>query len=311
MSETRVVSIGIAIALGLLSVLLAVGLGSAIMYYTGVVAGRDNTIQTLTAEKTQLGSWLEGNMSLLQAALIERGSIETKLDDPRSGLPGIQSNFTSVLDALEALNASRTRPALDLSIIAEDDPVRNTGIMALGILPAGQSPSPYYQPGTDLVAHYKVTIAYNGIPVQPNFLVLQVLKRTVYNPSSKQFPDETLASKLTDASSDFVMMVRSGSPGVAELDVYYVGPLNSEHVAEYTLVITSMLRIGTDVVYGTSLQSLCMLGWSMDPYYPPASTVLPDGTTHRFWVNPLGTFISCDEAVLWQRIKLGLRVPQG
>jgi len=311
MSETKVVSRGTAIALVLLSILLAVGMGGAIIYYTGVVAGKDNTIQTLTAQKDQLGAWLDGNMSLLQAALIERGSIETKLDDLRSGLPGIQSNFTSVLAALAALNATRTRPSLDLSTIAEDDPVRNTGIMALGILPAGQSPGAYFQPGTDLIAHYKVTIAYNGVPVQPTYLVLQVIKKTVYNPSSKQFPDETLASELTDASSDFVMIIRTVSPGVAELDVYYVGPLDGEHVADYTLVIVGILRIGTDIVYGTSLQSLCMLGWSMDPCYPLASTVLPDGTTYRFWVNPLGTSISCDEAVLWQRIRLGLPVPPG
>jgi len=250
-------------------------------------------------------------MSLLQAALIERGSIETKLDDLRSGLPGIQSNFTSVLAALAALNASRIKPALDLSTVAEDDPVRNTAIMALGILPAGQSPGSLYQPGTDLIARYKATITYNGVPVQPTYLVLQVLKKTVYNPSPKQFPAETLASELTDASSDFVMVIRYGSPGVVELDVYYVGPLNSEHVADYTLVIMGISRIGTDIIYGTSLQSLCVLGWSMDPYYPPASTMLPDGTTYRFWVNPLGAFVSCDEAVLWQRIRLGLPVPPG
>jgi len=60
MSETKVVSRGTAIALGLLSILLAVGMGGAVIYYTGVVAGKDNTIQALTAEKNQLGAWLDG-----------------------------------------------------------------------------------------------------------------------------------------------------------------------------------------------------------------------------------------------------------
>jgi hypothetical protein len=310
MSETRVVSRGIAIALGVLSILLVVGLGGAIIYYTGVVAGRDNTIQTLTVEKTQLGTWLEGNMSLLQAALIERVSIETKLDNPKSGLPGIQSNFTSVLAALEALRTSQTKPALDVSTVAEDDPIRNTGIMALGILPTGHPAGPYYQLGTDLIAHYKATITYNGIPVQPTYLILQVVKRTVYNPSSKQFSDETLASELTDASADFVMIIRPITPGVVELDVYYIGPLDNEHVAQYTLVIAGGLRLGTTTVWGTSLQSLCVLGWSMDPA-GTASEVLPDGSTYYGWANPLGSFVSCDEAVFWQRIWLGLPVPQG
>ena len=311
MSETKVVSRGIAIALGVLSILLVVGLGGAIIYYTGVVAGRDNTIQTLTTEKTQLGGWLDGNMSLLQAALVERASIEIKLDNPTSGLPGIQSNFTSVLAALEALETSQTKPPLDVSTVAEDDPIRNTGVMTLGILPAGYSPAPSWQPGIDIIAHYKATITYNGIPVQPTYLLLQVAKKTVYNPSSKDFPDETLASELTDASADFVMMVRPVTPGVVELDVYYVGPLDRDHVADYTLVITAGFRLGTKVIWGSSLQSLCMLGWSMDPYYPIASTVLPDGTTHYFWTNALGAFVSCDEAVLWQRKMLGLTIPQG
>jgi hypothetical protein len=311
MSEARVVNRGIAIALAALSILLLIGTGGAIIYYTGVVAGKDNTITTLTTEKNQLNGWLEGNMSLLGAALTERSSIETKLDNPKSGLPGIQNNFTSVLDALAALNASQIKPSLDVSTVAEDDPIRNTGIMTLGILPAGQPPASSYQPGIDIIAHYKVTIAYNGIPVQPTYVILQVLKKTVYNPSSKDFPDETLASELTDVSADFVMMIRPVSPGVEELDVYYVGPLDREYVADYTLVITSGLRLGTKVIWGTSLQSLCILGWSMDPYYPIASTVLPDGTRHYFWTNALGAFVSCDEAVLWQRTRLGLPIPQG
>ena len=268
------------------------------------MAGKDNTIATING-------WLEGNESLLEAALTERSNIETKLDSQKSGLPGIQSNFTSVLNVLAALNRTKFVPSLDVLTIAEDDPIRNTGIMVLGILPAGHSVGPNYQKGTDLIARYKATISYNGIPVTPTYLLLQAVKRTVYNPSSKQFTKETLASELTDASADFVMVIRPVTPGVVELDVYYTGPLDSDHVAQYTLVITAGMRLGTTYVWGTSLQSLCMLGWSMDPTYVPLTTTLPDGSTYYGWVNPLGTFTSCDEIVFWQRIWLGLPVPQG
>lgn len=315
MSEIKVVSRGVAIALGVLSILLVVGLGGAIIYYTGVVAGRDNTIQTLTVEKTQLGTWLEGNMSLLQAALIERVSIETKLDNPKSGLPGIQSNFTSVLAALEALRTSQTKPVLVIDAVAEDDPIRNTGIMALGILPVGQAPGPYYQQGSDLIARYKITITYNGVPVHPNGFFMAVLKKTVANPpndpSFRQFPEESLVSELTDASSEFIVIYRPIMPGIGEADVYYVGPGTRDDVANYMIVFNAFLTVGRNNIWGTGLQSLCMLGWSMDPYYPVAYTVLPDGTTYRFWVNPLGAFVSCDEAVFWQRVKLGVAISQG
>lgn len=307
MSEQKVVSRGIAIALGVLSTLLVFCLAGTLVYFPMIINQRDTSIQALTAQKDLLGQWLDGNMSLLQAAVTERGSVEAKLDNPQYGLPGIQSNFSSVL---AALNASQAKPVLNVETVAEDDPERDTGIMALGILPTGVPLGPKYQPGTDLIAHYKATITYNGIPVQPTYLFLQVLKKTVHTPVSKQFPGETLASELTDVSADFVMMVRPGAPGVEELDVYYVGPLDSEYVAEYTLVIACGLRVGTNIAWGISLQSLCILGWSMDPY-ATQSTVLPDGTRYYFWANPLGTFTSCDEAVLWQRMQLGLPIPSG
>jgi hypothetical protein len=312
MSETKVVSRGIAIALGLLSILLVVGLGGAIIYYTGVVAGRDNTIQTLTGEKTQLGGWLDGNMSLLQAALIERASIETKLDNPKSGLPGIQSNFTSVLALLRALNSSQTKPPLIVKVIAEDDPIRATGIMVLGILPPGQPSGPYYQRGTDLIAHYMITVTYNGIPVQPTALFMQVVRKTVVNPSdtTKQFPEEIIASTPTDASDEFIVVFRRVTPGVFEADVYYVGPGTRDDVANYMVVFTAYTTIGRSTLFGTDLQALCVLGWSMDPVATLFMT-LPDGSTYYGWGNPLGAFTSCDEAVLWQRYWLGIPVPQG
>jgi len=307
MSETKVVSMGIAIALGVTSILLLIGLAAALVYFPAVVSDKDTIIQTLTLQRDQLGLWLDGNTTLLQAALTERGSIEAKLDDPKSGLPGIQSNFTSVL---AALNASQAKPLLDVRVIAEDDPTRNTGIMVLGILPPSVTPgSAGFQAGSDLIAHYKITMTYNGIPITPSGVMMQVLMKTVTNPSSKQFPAESLASELTDVSDKFVLIYRSAAPGVGVLDVYYVGPLDKEYVANYMLVIVAFSRIGRSVVYGTDLQSLCVLGWSMDS--TTGVITLPDGSKYYGWWNPLGAFTSCDEAAFVQRIWLGLPIPQG
>jgi len=298
---------GIAIALGVTTIFLLIGLAAALVYFPAVVSDKDTVIQTLTLQKDQLGLWLDGNTTLLQAALTERGSIIAKLDDPKSGLLGIQSNFTSVL---AALNASQAKPLLDIKILAEDDPIRNTGIMVLGILPPGATPgSAGYQTGSDLIARYKITIAYNGIPITPSGVFMQVLKKTVMNPSSKQFPKESLASELTDESDKFVLIYRPVAPGVGELDVYYIGPTDREYVAEYTLVIMAFFRIGRSTIYGTDLQSLCVLGWSMDSY--TGVTTLPDGSQYYAWMNALGQFVSCDDAVLAQRIWLGLPIPPG
>jgi len=317
MSEKKVVDRGIAIALGVACTLLLIGLAGALVYFPMEIGNKDSIIQALTVQKNQLGEWLDGNMTSLQItmtelqeATAERGSIEAKLDNPRFGLPGIQSNFTSVL---AALNASQVRPALSVETIAEDDPVRDTGMMVLGILPPGVTPgSAGFQQGRDLIAHYKITITYNGIPIAPAGIFMQVVEVIYANPpddpTARQFPEESLISKLTDVSEEFVCKYRTVAPGVGVLDVYYVGPLAKEYVANYVVVIGAFVRVGRSVVYGIDLQSLCILGWSMDS--TTGVTTLPDGTKYYGWYNPLGAFTSCEEAVFWQRIWLGLSVPR-
>jgi prefoldin subunit 5 len=86
MSEKKVVGRTIAIALGIICVVLAVGLGGAVANYTSIISKKDNTIaslnsqiaeknntisslnsqiQTLTNEKTKLQEWLNENKTLL------------------------------------------------------------------------------------------------------------------------------------------------------------------------------------------------------------------------------------------------------
>jgi len=64
-SEKKVVSRKVAIALGIICVILAVGLVGAVTNYTSVINGKCSQIQTLTNQKNQLQTWLNGNKTLL------------------------------------------------------------------------------------------------------------------------------------------------------------------------------------------------------------------------------------------------------
>jgi len=72
MSEKKVVGRNVAIAFGIIAIILTVGLVGAIANYTSILNNKDNTIQTkdsqiqtLTNQKTQLQTWLDGNKTLL------------------------------------------------------------------------------------------------------------------------------------------------------------------------------------------------------------------------------------------------------
>jgi hypothetical protein len=73
MSEKKVVARNVAIALGIALIVSLVGLVGAIANYTSIINGKDNTIaslnsqiQTLTTQKNQLQTWLDGNKTQLQ-----------------------------------------------------------------------------------------------------------------------------------------------------------------------------------------------------------------------------------------------------
>jgi len=98
MGEKKVVGRTVVIALGIICVILAVGLVGAIANYTSIISGKDNTIatkdsqiQTLTSQKNQLQTWLDGNKTLLegwlngnktllQTTIAERDQLDAWLD---------------------------------------------------------------------------------------------------------------------------------------------------------------------------------------------------------------------------------------
>jgi len=58
---------------------------------------------------------------------------------------------------------------------------------------------------------------------------------------------------------------------------------------------------------GTDIQDICVLGWSMA--HNIRRITLPDGgEIYYTWDDPLGPFVSCEEAALEQRDYLGVGI---
>jgi hypothetical protein len=230
-------------------------------------------------------------------------------------------------------SSTTTGPKLEVTTIPQDDQVRGTGVMILGIDPEDHAtpkdPLPY-----DLMSQHKLLVTYNGVTLTWALgsagvtITCNVLEKDTVPPTvdpktntGQQFPHEELLTKLTDVSDKFVCKPRWKSPasGVVEssgvLDVYYVGPLPSAEgvsgddvkiwIADYVLVVEATISVGRTVIFGTDVQDICVLGWAVDPIigFPdtaatPFIITKPDGTAHYIWQNALGTWPGCDSLVL-------------
>ncbi len=199
-------------------------------------------------------------------------------------------------------------PALAVQMVASDDTARNTGVMVLGLYPAPGGWPWSSQRGIDLIAHYDITVALNGVPISTDLVVLAVLKKDEAQPVKKSFPTENLKTTLKDVSDKFICMVRwSTLPGIGVMDVYYIGERKREWVDDYLLAFSAATKVGDKYVWGSNTQKLCVLGWSMGT--KNLSLKLPAGDLLYTWEDPLGPFKSSVEAVLWQRFYLGLKIP--
>lgn len=236
-------------------------------------------------------------------------------------LPAIAAIFIIAITAsslipVYAVAALRPQvsPTLFVLTIPEDDEVHNTGIMLLGSPPAH---SPFYLSKTDLLAQFKVIVSLNGVPVTAT-LKCQVIEKDKVNPlKTKQGVWENLVSVPKDMTGNFVCKYREGKPGVGVIDVYWVGPSATstiisvgQFIADYILIVQFTYTVGRTVIYGTEMQDICVLGWSLytgaSPYFVVTK---PDGTEHYVFPNPLGNFHSCEDAALYQKDLLGLTIP--
>jgi hypothetical protein len=231
-------------------------------------------------------------------------------------------------------------PKLEVVTIPQDDQMREKGIMILGLASPGVT-----QQGdiaVDLMSQHKIVVTYNGqiltwslgstaaVAVLCNVLEKDKV-RVVDDPKTTAVPQgtwENAKTKLVDVSANFVCKLRWKSPAgvpsmqesVGVLDVYYKGsttaPTAQAYIADHILVLTAFITIGRTIIYGTDIQDICVLGWaflptsSLLPDLNPTRVTKPDGTHHWIWINPLGTFVSCEDAALAQRHTLNMPFEQ-
>jgi hypothetical protein len=215
-------------------------------------------------------------------------------------------------------------PALAVEVTAKDDEVRDTGVMVL--CPGG--PPPPAGAGVadadtcndsgddiwqDLHAGYELTITLDGAPTEAT-VACMVTQEEIVSPSDPMAAFEDFRTELTDVSADFVCVIRTVAPGVGTLDLYYVGPDDAAAVGSYDLAVEAFVHIGTDVIFATDTQHVCMLGWPFNDnganmtFAVDAST--PDGLKHvKRAPHPLDGFAGCGDAALYQRQLLGLSIP--
>jgi len=130
MSEKKVVGRNVAIALGIICVVLAVGLVGAIANYTSIISGKDNAIASLnsqitekdseitslnlqignlTSQNSQLRMWLEGNITLLNSQKLENEKLSLWLEGNETLLTQtqtwLQGNITYYESQIATLNS--------------------------------------------------------------------------------------------------------------------------------------------------------------------------------------------------------------
>ena len=112
------------------------------------------------------------------------------------------------------------------------------------------------------MSQYKIFVSYNGVPVTPTAVFCQFVEKDKVNPL-KPGPQglwENLVSKPVE-NDNFVCKLRWGKPGVGVIDVYYIGALTPQYIADYIVAVSASLAVGRTTVVGTEIQDLCLLGY--------------------------------------------------
>ena len=164
----------------------------------------------------------------------------------------------------------------------------------------------------ELMSQFKIFVSYNGVPVTPTAAYCQVVEKDKVNPMKPglQGPWENLVSKPVE-NKNFVCKWREGKPGVGVLDVYYIGALTAQYIADYILVVGASLTVGRTTVFGTEIQDICLLGFPAPTIValPPAWIITkPSGDQHPIYADPLGNYVSCEDLALQEQAMLGLPI---
>jgi hypothetical protein len=214
------------------------------------------------------------------------------------------TSFLPVFAALPTRLAAQ--PALTVVTIPQDDQARETGVIwfGTGITFATLGTGPQ-----ELMSQFKVFVSYNGVPVVPTTTSCQFVEKDKVNPLKPglQGPWENLVSKPVE-NPNFVCKFRWGKPGVGVIDVYYIGALRAEAIADYILVVRASLAIGRTTVSGAEIQDICVLGFPSPDAGPVYIITKPSGDTHPIYADPLGSYVSCEDLALQEQSMLGLPI---
>jgi chaperonin cofactor prefoldin len=137
--EKKVVGRSIAIGIGIICVILLITLVGAVVNYTSIISGKDNSIvtkdsqiQTLTSQKNQLQTWLDGNKTLLtQTQTWLTGNLTlinilntqiTNLQDQISGLNSQISSLTAqITDLQNQIDTLKAPKLIKVNLRADDN----------------------------------------------------------------------------------------------------------------------------------------------------------------------------------------------
>jgi hypothetical protein len=204
------------------------------------------------------------------------------------------------------------QPTLRVTTIAEDDELRETGVMWMATTPTTFLAK--NTPAQDLLAQFKILVSYNGVPTTPTSTYCEFVEKDKANPlKDQQFPAENLKT-VPKENPNFICKFRWGKPGVGVIDVYYIGAALGQYIADYVLVVGASMAVGRTTVFGTEIQDICLLGWPTLQAEPtPYIITKPDGTQHWVYADPLGLptlkWASCEDVALMQKDQLGIPIP--
>jgi len=255
-------------------------------------------------------------------------------------LPAIATIFILAIASMSfmpvfatATPVARAQPQLVVVTIPEDDEVHKTGIIVLDevgpdapytdtsrtnwLTLRGTTTTPRVQ---DLMAQYKIMVSYNGLYVTPTTIVCQVIEKDKVNPIKDRQTaiPENLKTSLVDQTGLFACKFRWGKAGVGVLDIYYKGTVAPVFFADYIVLVSATYTIGRSIVYGAEIQDICVLGWDLGLVANGAIVAIhynkalagQTADNHNIFPNPLGNFVSCEDATLYQKhLVMGLPVP--
>ena len=111
-SERKVVGRGVAVALGVICVILVAGLAGAVVNYTSIInmlnatlASKNEQIQLLTNQTSQLQTWLQGNITYYESQL---DTLQSEYDNYRATHSHSDSEFEALQSEYNAYRATHS-----------------------------------------------------------------------------------------------------------------------------------------------------------------------------------------------------------